>query len=439
MSSGISPIDPLTRVARRARTAARRLAVLPVETRNAILLAAAAEIENRCKEILAANERDCEAAQEEIKACRMTQALFDRLQTTARGVSDMAAKVRAVAQLPDPLGQRFAATEIDEKLMLQKVSCPLGVIGIVFESRPDVIPQVSALCLKSGNAVLLKGGAEVAHTNHMLAHIWRDTLAEFNGELVDAVSLLRTREDVSAMLELRGLIDLVIPRGSKTFVDYIATHSSVPVLGHGEGICHIYVDQQADLEKAWNVAFDAKTNYPAACNSVETLLVHEAIATQFLPEMISRFQAAAVAVRGCKYTRELLGDKSIVAATDEDWTTEYSNLIIAVKVVSSFDEAVAHIDQYGSKHTEAIITEDRATAERFMELIDAAGVYHNASTRFADGFRYGLGAEIGISTSKLHARGPVGLEGLVTYKYKLFGDGHTVGKYKAKGQSRGEK
>src|SRR6266536_4194834 len=217
MSSGISPIEPLTRVARRARTAARRLAVLPVETRNAILLAAAAEIENRCKEILAANERDCEAAQEEIKACRMTQALFDRLQTTARGVSDMAAKVRAVAQLPDPLGQRFAATEIDEKLMLQKVSCPLGVIGIIFESRPDVIPQVSALCLKSGNAVLLKGGQEAALSNEVLTSIWRDTLARFSEDLIESVSLLRTRDDVNAMLELRGSIDLIVPRGSKDF------------------------------------------------------------------------------------------------------------------------------------------------------------------------------------------------------------------------------
>jgi glutamate-5-semialdehyde dehydrogenase len=241
------------------------------------------------------------------------------------------------------------------------------------------------------------------------------------------VNLLHTREDVNVMLQLHGLIDLIIPRGSKDFVNYIARHSSIPVLGHGEGICHIYVDQAADLEKAWNIALDAKTNYPAACNAVETILVNEAIASQFLPEMIDRFSAAGVEVRGCERTRVLLDSRSIAEATESDWLQEYSDLIIAVKVVGSFEEAIAHIEQYGSQHTEAIITEDRATAERFMDIVDAAGVYHNASTRFADGFRYGLGAEIGISTSKLHARGPVGLEGLVTYKYKLFGDGHTVG------------
>jgi glutamate-5-semialdehyde dehydrogenase len=430
MSSGFASTDLVADVARSARSAGRSLATLPAKIRNAILVAAAAAIENNCGEILAANARDCDEAQAETRAGRMSQALFDRLQTSARGVADMAAKVRAVAELPDLLGRTLSATELDENLTLQKVSCPLGVIGVVFESRPDVIPQVGALCLKSGNAVLLKGGKEAAETNDVLARIWRDTLAKFDSELVDAVSLLRTREDVSAMLRLRGLIDLIVARGSKDFVNYITTHSLIPVLGHGEGICHIYVDRAADLEKGWNVALDAKTNYPAACNAVETLLVHEAIAAQFLPEMVSRFQSACVEVRGCERTRGLCGYNSIAPATDEDWATEYSDLVIGVKVVSSLDEAVKHIDQYGSRHTEAIITEDRATADRFMELIDAAGVYHNASTRFADGFRYGLGAEIGISTSKLHARGPVGLEGLITYKYKLFGDGHTVGSSK---------
>jgi glutamate-5-semialdehyde dehydrogenase len=332
-----------------------------------------------------------------------------------------------VAELPDPLGKTIAITRLAENLTLHKVSCPLGAIGIIFESRPDVIPQVGALCLKSGNAVLLKGGTEATHTNRLLAGIWRRTLAQFDLPL-EAVNLVHTREDVNVMLQLHGLIDLIIPRGSKDFVNYIARHSSVPVLGHGEGICHIYVDQAADLQKAWNIALDAKTNYPAACNAVETILVHEAIAAQFLPEMVDRFHAAGVEVRGCKRTRLMLESRSIAEATESDWSQEYSDLIVAVKVVGSFDESIAHIDQYGSQHTEAIITENRATAERFMDIVDAAGVYHNASTRFADGFRYGLGAEIGISTSKLHARGPVGLEGLVTYKYKLIGDGHTVGK-----------
>jgi glutamate-5-semialdehyde dehydrogenase len=412
--------------ARHARAASRALATLPAETRNAILLTAANMIGQRAGEILSANRRDCEAAQAELAEGHITTSFFDRLSTSESGIADMSAKVRAVAELPDPLGRDLTATNLAEDLKLYKVSCPLGVIGVIFESRPDVIPQVSALCLKSGNAVLLKGGTEARHTNEVLARIWRKTLAQY-GVPVDAVSLLRTREDVAGMLKLRGTIDLIIPRGSKAFVEYIATHSLIPVLGHGEGVCHVYVDRAADLVKAWNIAFDAKTDYPAACNAAETLLVQEEIAAQFLPEMVRRFKEAGVEVRGCERTRALVNSSSVVAATVEDWGKEYSDLVIAVKVVKNLDEAIAHIDQYGSQHTEAIITEDRTAADRFMELIDAAGVYHNASTRFADGFRYGLGAEIGISTSKLHARGPVGLDGMVTYKYKLFGNGHVVG------------
>jgi len=418
--------EAVAEVARGARVAARSLAELAAETRNAILLAVAGMLERRVQDILAANKADTDAAQREVLAGRMSRALFDRLQTSEQGVAEMVAKVRAVSSLPDPLAQAIVTTPLAEGLTLHKVPCPLGVIGIVFESRPDVIPQVSALCLKSGNAVILKGGTEAEKTNALLVTIWQDTLAQFDLP-VEAVNLVRTREDVSAMLELHGLIDLIIPRGSKDFVNYIAAHSSIAVLGHGEGICHIYVDEEADLEKAWKICLDAKTSYPAACNAVETILVHESIAARFLPEMIKRFQGKGVEVRGCKRTRVNLGSLSIAEASEGDWAQEYSDLIISIKVVDDFEEAIAHIDKYGSQHTEAIISENRETAERFMSLVDAAGVYHNASTRFADGFRYGLGAEIGISTSKLHARGPVGLEGLVTYKYKLRGDGHTVG------------
>ena len=426
MDESNKPTESIADVAKRARVAGRSVAALSAEARNAILVAVGDAIEDNSPEIIAANRLDCDRAAGEVAAGRMSGAFFDRLQTSERGVADMSAKVQAVSKLPDPLGQTLEETELAEHLTLRKVSCPLGVIGIVFESRPDVVPQVSALCLKSGNAVILKGGREAAETNSVLVSIWRATLVKFDVP-VDVVNLVHTREDVNAMLELRGMIDLVIPRGSKEFVNYIAAHSSIPVLGHGEGICHIYVDEAADLHKAWSIALDAKTNYPAACNAVETLLVHEKLATQFVPEMVSRFHAAGVEVRGCERTISLLHPGSVAAATDSDWSQEYSDLIIALKLVGSFDEAVAHIDQYGSQHTEAIITENQAAAERFMNVVDAAGVYHNASTRFADGFRYGLGAEIGISTSKLHARGPVGLAGLVTYKYKLFGDGHTVG------------
>jgi glutamate-5-semialdehyde dehydrogenase len=416
----------VVRLAQRAREAARVLATLPEERRNAILHTAADLIAARRGEILDANERDCAAARPEVEAGRMAQALFARLRTSEKGVADMANKVREVAALPDPIRQTLAVTELDDGLTLHKVSCPLGVIGIIFESRPDVIPQIGALTLKSGNAALLKGGREAAHTNAVLGDIWHTALAQCAAP-PDAVQLLQTREDVAEMLRLHGLIDLIVPRGGKEFVARIMETSAIPVIGHGAGVCHVYVDAAADLDTAWDITLDAKTNYPAACNAAETLLIHEAVAADFLPEMVRRLRAAGVEARGCERTRELVND--VVAAVEADWATEYGDLIISLRVVKDFAEAVAHISRYGSQHTETIVTEDADAAERFMELVDAAGVYHNASTRFADGFRYGFGAEIGISNAKLHARGPVGLEGLTTYKYKLYGSGQTVASY----------
>jgi glutamate-5-semialdehyde dehydrogenase len=346
----------------------------------------------------------------------------------------MVARIVEVTALSDPLNQTLALTELDDGLVLKKVSCPLGVVGIIFEARPEVLPQIASLALKSGNAVLLKGGTEAARTNETLARIWRHCLTEFPDIPADSIQLLHTREDVGEMLKLDDLIDLIIPRGSQSFVRHIATHSRIPVLGHGEGVCHVFVDASADLEKALGVCFDSKVQYPAACNAAETLLVHEAVAPRFLPLMFEKFTASGVEVRGCPRTVELLDSSEIVPATDADWMTEYSDLIISVKVVGGVDEAITHINTYGSKHTESIVTEDTDTAERFMDQVDAAGVYHNASTRFADGYRYGLGAELGISTAKIHARGPVGLEGLTTYKYKLYGNGQTVASY-----SKGER
>ncbi|HEX8771979.1 MAG TPA: glutamate-5-semialdehyde dehydrogenase [Pyrinomonadaceae bacterium] len=416
-------------VARRAKAASRALAVLPVARRDEILLTAAALIEERTAEILTANELDCRAARPDVEQGRMTRSMFERLQTSARGVRQMAAGIREVAALADPLGHELAVTELDDGLTLYKLTCPLGVVGVVFESRPDVIPQVAALALKSGNALLLKGGAEAAHTNEALVSIWHEALRRFDDVPADALNLLHTREDVSSMLERDGEIDLIIPRGSKEFVRYVAEHSRIPVLGHGEGICHVYVDRAADLSKAGEIAFDSKVQYPAACNAAETLLVHEEVASEFLPAMVERYLCAGVEVRGCPRTLSLAASKSIAAATEEDWATEYSDLIISIKVVASSDEAIRHIHVYGSGHTECIVTEDPAAAALFLESVDAAGVYHNASTRFADGFRYGFGAELGISTGKLHARGPVGLEGLTTYKYRLEGSGQTVASY----------
>jgi glutamate-5-semialdehyde dehydrogenase len=423
--------SPVAAVARAAKAASRLLASVPGERRNAAIRAAAHVIEGRKLEILVANQRDCEDALGAVKAGRMSRAIFERLQLSEDGIAQMVAGVLEVAALPDPLHRQLAVTELDDGLTLYKESCPIGVIGIVFEARPEIVPQIAALALKSGNAVILKGGAEAVHSNQALVSIWCDALTHFLDIPGDAINLLYTRADVAEMLSLDDEIDLIIPRGSREFVRQVAQRSRIPVLGHGEGICHVYIDSLADLEKAFDIAFDSKVQYPAACNAMETLLVHEEIAAVFLPEMIRRFQAAGVEVRGCPRAIEIGVGSSLVPASEDDWGAEYSDLIVAIKVVHSTDEAIEHINRYGSGHTEAIVTEDARAASHFMERVDAAGVYHNASTRFADGFRYGFGAELGISTSKLHARGPVGLEGLTTYKYKLIGDGQTVASYVA--------
>jgi glutamate-5-semialdehyde dehydrogenase len=418
---------------RRARKAAHVLATLSGERRNEALLAAANAIEARAEEILAANEKDCAAAQQAVERGELSRAMFARLRTTERGIAEMAARVRDVARLPDPLHRRLSTMELDDDLVLHKETCPLGVVGVVFESRPDVVPQISSLALKSGNAVCLKGGAEAAETNAVLVSIWRDALTAFPDIPADSVVLIHTREDVAQILTLHDEIDLIVPRGSNEFVRYVTEHSRIPVLGHGEGICHVYVHSDADLQKAIDVAYDSKVQYPAVCNAMETLLVHEEIAPVFLPRMIAEFRKANVEVRGCPRTLELAKGQEVVPATEEDWKKEYSDLIVSVKVVDGVNEAIEHINRYGSRHTESIVTESHDVASRFMEFVDAANVFQNASTRFSDGFRYGLGAEVGISTGKLHARGPVGLEGLTIYKYKLFGKGQTVASY-SKGQ-----
>jgi glutamate-5-semialdehyde dehydrogenase len=425
-----SDIRPLIR---RARKAAHVLATLSGERRNEALLAAANAIEARADEILAANEKDCAAAQQAVERGELSRAMFARLRTTERGVAEMAAKVRDVARLPDPLHRRLATTELDDDLVLYKETCPLGVVGVVFESRPEVVIQISSLALKSGNAVCLKGGAEAAESNATLVSIWRDSLSAFPDIPADSVVLIHTREDVAQILTLHEDIDLIVPRGSDSFVRYVMEHSRIPVLGHGEGICHVYVHSDADLRKAVDVSYDSKVQYPAVCNAMETLLVHQEIAPIFLPVMIKEFRNASVEVRGCARTQKFANGEEVIPATEEDWKKEYSDLIVSIKVVDGVNEAIEHINRYGSRHTESIVTESHDVAARFMEFVDAANVFQNASTRFSDGFRYGLGAEVGISTGKLHARGPVGLEGLTIYKYKLFGKGQTVASY-SKGQ-----
>jgi glutamate-5-semialdehyde dehydrogenase len=429
-----TPDSSVASIARRARIASREIAKLSAETRNDVLIAVAHAIEQNARKILEANERDCRAAEVEVAAGSLSSAMLARLRVTERGIAQMAAQVREVARLEDPLGRRLSTTELDDGLVLYKESCPFGVIGVIFESRPDAVPQLASLALKSGNSILLKGGAEAAHTNEALVSIWRECLGKFPEVPADSINLLQTRADVKEMLALDRDVDLIIPRGSYALVQFIMQHSRIPVLGHSEGLCHVFVDRAADLEKAMDIAYDAKVQYPAVCNATETLLVHEAIAGNFLPRLVAKLKEAKVEIRGDAKTVALLPKDAIVPATEEDWATEYSDLILSVKMVADLAEAIEHINRYGSRHTEAIVTEDAESARRFLNEVDAAGVFHNASTRFADGYRYGLGAEVGISTSKLHARGPMGLEGLTTYKWKLVGAGHTVGPY-----ARGEK
>jgi glutamate-5-semialdehyde dehydrogenase len=425
----------VAQVAQRARAAARALARLSAEARNEVLIAAAKAIEENAGKILAANDLDCRAAEAAVAAGSMSPAMFARLRVTERGVAQMAKQVREVAQLPDPLGRTLSATELDDGLRLYKESCPLGVIGIVFESRPEVVPQVASLALKSGNAVILKGGSEALHSNETLVEIWRNSLRQFPGVPADAVNLLQTRADVLELLSLDHDVDLIIPRGSRALVEFVAKNSRIPVLGHGEGICHVYVDRAADMKKAIDVTYDAKVQGPAICNAAETLLVHERIAREFLPAVVASLKKAGVEIRGCSKTIALLPKEGVIPATEQDWATEYSDLILSIKIVASLEEAIDHINRYGSRHTEAIVTEDSGAAAQFMNEVDAAGVYQNASTRFADGYRYGFGAELGVSNSKLHARGPMGLEGLTSYKFKLYGNGHTVAEY-VKGEKK---
>jgi glutamate-5-semialdehyde dehydrogenase len=415
--------------AQQAKAASAQLARLTSDDKNRALAAIAGALEAHAEAIFAANRRDLDRAQRLVETGEMAEALYRRLKLDEMKLRDMVAGVRQVAALADPVGEITYAMELDEGLRLYRVSCPIGVVGVIFESRPDALVQITALCLKSGNAVLLKGGREAEHSNCALFEIIR-AAASGAGLPVEAMALLERREDVGEMLKAEGSVDLIIPRGSNALVRFVQENTNIPVLGHADGLCHIYVDCAADLEKARAITMDAKLGYPAACNAVETLLVHREVAGEFLPGLVRALAASAVAVRGDAESRTIVaGNENVAEATEADWRTEYGDLILAIKVVGSLDEAIAHINTYGSRHTEAIISEDAAAFERFFAEVDAAGVYWNASTRFADGFRYGFGAEVGISTAKLHPRGPVGLEGLVTYKYKLVGAGHTVTDY----------
>ena len=408
-----------------AQSAALELANLPESTRTDALRAIADAIEANAGAILDANDDDVAEAEAMLEAGEYTQAFVDRLQLSESKLESIAEMVRSVAGQDDPLGRTLAARELDDDLELYKVSVPIGVLGAVFESRPDALVQIAALSLKSGNAVVLKGGSEATHSNRILHEIIVEAAAE--AAVPDGwAQLIEAREDVQTLLERDDAVDLLMPRGSSSFVSYVEDNTSIPVLGHTEGVCHVYVDSDADLKMAEDVAYDAKVQYPAVCNAVETLLVHESVAEEFLPAIAARYREAGVELRGDERTREIVDAE---AATDDDWRTEYGDLILAIKIVDSVTDAIDHVNANGSKHTESILTDDDDAAARFMRGVDAASVFHNASTRFADGYRFGLGAEVGISTGKTHARGPVGLEGLTTYKYHLEGDGQLVATY----------
>ena len=418
-----------------ARAASRTLAVSAGSSRDEALDAIATLLEERREQILEANASDMEVARAMVQRGELDEPLLRRLDLSGSKFDTVIDMVRSVRSQEDPLGRTQSATELDDGLSLFRVSVPIGVLGVIFESRPDALVQISSLCLKSGNAVLLKGGREAAHSNRILAEVIAEASQSVSGIPDGWLTLMETREDVGEMLDQEASIDLIIPRGGNEFVQYIMRNTRIPVMGHADGICHVYVDRAADLDKAVRIAVDSKTQYVAVCNAAETLLVHTDTAEAFFEKASSTFTDKKVHIRGDERTVALVRNLTEVApATEDDWSTEYLDYVLSVKVVDDLDEAIAHINRYGSGHTDAIVTEDGAAAKRFLRGVDSASVFHNASTRFADGYAYGLGAEVGISTGRLHSRGPVGLEGLTIYKYILEGSGQTIAEYQ--GESR---
>ncbi len=411
----------IAKIAASAKSASIRLAAVKTDVKNKALAEIAKALKQRSEKIVSANKKDLTAAEKN----NLSAPLLKRLKFDENKIADVVAGIDSLIKLDDPVGKTITATELDDGLELYKVSCPIGVIGVVFESRPDALVQISTLCLKSGNAVLLKGGSEAQHTNRILAEVITQA-GQMAGLPEGWIQLLETRQDVAEMLALDEYIDLVIPRGSNDFVRYIMDNTNIAVLGHAEGICHVYIDGDADLDMAVNIAVDSKCQYVAVCNAAETMLVDEKIAEAFLPKVKTALEQKGVELRGCEKTASII---EVKPASEEDWSAEYLDYILSIKVVAGLDEAIEHINKYGSGHTDTIVTADKDKADKFMELVDSGNVFWNCSTRFSDGYRYGLGAEVGISTNKIHARGPVGLEGLVIYKWKLMGTGQIVADY----------
>ena len=406
------------------KLAAPALAAVSAADRNRALAAMAQALADNRDRIYAANAADMEAAE----AAGLKSSLVKRLKFDDSKLMACTEGLKQLAELPDPIGKVTLDRELDSGLELKRVTTPIGVIGVIFEARPDALVQISGLCMKSGNCAILKGGKEAENTNGVLFEVLREAAAGVDAIPENVMIRVSSHSEIDEILKLDGDVDLIIPRGSNAFVRHIMDNTKIPVMGHADGICHIYIDAAADLEMAKTIAVDAKIQYPAACNAVETLLINESIAAQFLPELVSALHDAGVKVRGDKKA----ADYAAIDETFEDsseYRREYGELTLAVAVVKDVSEACAHINRYGSHHTDSIITADDAAAQYFFSMVDSAGVYRNCSTRFSDGFRYGFGAEVGISTSKLHARGPVGLEGLTSYKYILEGSGQRVREY----------
>ena len=415
-----------------ARRSSLVLANLDVSIKNQLLCDIAKEIRDSSSLILEENSKDISEAKRLYNSGELSISLCERVLLNESKIGQMANYCESVAELPNPTGKILDATCLDVGLDLYKVTCPIGVILMIFESRPDALIQIAALGIKSGNAVILKGGKEAFHSNRVLEKLIRKTFVSNKNIPKTCISLIETRVEVDELVKLSSDLDLIIPRGSNQLVEHIQRQSLVPVLGHADGICHVFLDEAADEIKSVSVALDSKLNYPAVCNSAETLLVHKNYPDKWLSTILLKMQDSGVELRVCNKTKKRLNKyKSLKLknAVKEDWKTEYVDLIISVKSVDSSDEAVMHINHFGSKHTDSIVTENKELAEWFLNSVDSAGVFWNASTRFADGHRYGLGAEVGVSNGKIHARGPVGLEGLVTYKYKLYGNGQGVGEY----------
>jgi glutamate-5-semialdehyde dehydrogenase len=416
-----------------ARQASAQLAALPAGRRTTLLEAMATKLTQYTNDILVANKKDCRAAAAAVERGEMTEALYKRLKLDEHKLNAVIDGIRQVAAMPDVLGKVELARELDDDLQLYRTRCPIGVVLVIFEARPDALPQIASLLIKSGNAGLLKGGREAQHSNEAIMACIH--LALEAGDFPrGAYALVSNRHAAGELLKMDKYIDLVIPRGSGELVRQIQDSTRIPVLGHAEGICHLYVHHDADMSMALELALDSKTNYPAACNSIETLLVHKDVAFTFLPQLSAAARETGIEIRMAPREAEFYGiTGAVVPATEKDWSTEYCDLIVSLKVVDSLESAIAHINKYGSQHTDAIVTESREAFDKFFAEVNSAGVFWNASTRFADGFRYGFGAEVGISTGKLHPRGPVGVDGITTYKYKLMGKGHVVADYTGDG------